>query len=194
LGAIGAAHPSKAYRFPVPGGYITSLFGPRTHPVTGISSGKNHGALDIGAQPGAVGKPIVAPTDGQVVMRSDNVTTRAGRTLGLQHKDGWSSTYSHLLTSPLKVGDRVKRGQVIAYMGNTGSSSTGPHLHWVVRSPDGQKQDPLQVLWGPQPLGSGLAASFKASTIPGAHSGGGIPWLPLGAAFLGAWYLTRRKK
>lgn len=185
--------PPRPYLFPVAGGYLTSLFGPRKHPVTGRQSGRAHAALDIGAQPGAMGKPILAPTDGQVVMRSDNVNQGGGRMLGLQHKDGWSSRYMHLLTSPLVVGDRVKRGQVIAYMGNTGTSTTGTHLHWEVRTPSGVKVDPIDVLTGEIRLGSKLRSVFKAQTIPGTHPGG-IPWLFIGVAVAGVWYLTKRKR
>lgn len=194
LGAVASTErPPKPYPFPVPTGYITSLFGPREHPVTGVSSGRNHGALDIGAQPGAIGKPILAPASGKVTWYNGDVTKREGRYLIIKHDDGWTTSYSHLSSTSLRKGNRVSKGQVIGLMGNSGSSTTGPHLHWVVKNPAGVRVDPIEVMKGNLPLSSNLSKVFGSKTIPGMHPAGPTVFFLAGAVALGL-YLWRRGK
>jgi hypothetical protein len=84
-----------------------------------------HRGLDF---PKGVGTPIRAVADGVVVER--NWTGCIGNAVALLHPDGMYSGYIHMREqSPLAVGTRVQRGQVIGYVGNTGSCTTGPHLH-----------------------------------------------------------------
>lgn len=105
-------------------GWVTSGFGYRNSPYTGIR--EMHEGLDIAAR---MHSSIKAPADGIVV--------RAGRDYGLgvmieiDHGYGILSRYGHNSKNLVKVGDHVKRGEVIAYVGNTGRS-TGPHLHYEI--------------------------------------------------------------
>jgi len=108
-------------------GRISSKFGDRIHPVTKAKS--FHNGIDIA---GPIGVPIVAPFDG-VVAQSFNHNT-GGLTLFIDHPthpDKLQTRYCHLDKIHVKVGDRVKQGQLIADNGNTGRS-TGPHLHFGI--------------------------------------------------------------
>jgi murein DD-endopeptidase MepM/ murein hydrolase activator NlpD len=108
---------------PVPGP-ISSRFGMRRHPILGYR--RMHAGMDFRA---AHGTPIVAVTDGRV--------TSAGRAGGcglavkLSHSGGMDTRYCHMSRMAVSRGQRVKRGQVIGYVGSTGLS-TGPHLHYEV--------------------------------------------------------------
>jgi murein DD-endopeptidase MepM/ murein hydrolase activator NlpD len=135
-----------AYLFPVAvnAGLVTQLFGPRIHPVSGKP--QNHGGMDIGVP---VGTPIVAMAAGTVIAATwDN--GGGGYYVKVQHDDGRVSAYLHLTTFVVKKGQRVGKGEVIAYSGNTGTS-TGPHLHVEVRSPAGDKLNPLSFWSGKFP-------------------------------------------
>ena len=106
-------------------GFISSGFGPRRSPFTGRLS--MHKGIDIA---GPDGTPIVATADG-IVIRSEFNKYGFGNLIVINHGYGFSTKYGHLQKLTVKVGDRVKRGQVIAYRGNTGRS-TGTHLHYEV--------------------------------------------------------------
>jgi len=105
-------------------GYITSRYGYRTDPFTG--SVKFHRGIDILAPKGT---PIYAPADGRVL--SVRKTRGYGLTLKIDHGNGIITFYAHLQKVHVKRGQRVHRGDLIAYVGNTGRS-TGPHLHYEV--------------------------------------------------------------
>jgi murein DD-endopeptidase MepM/ murein hydrolase activator NlpD len=110
--------------WPVPG-WVTSDFGFRTNPFTGLS--QMHEGLDISNR---VGTPIIASADGIV---SDIGNDRAhGKILVISHGFGLTSRYSHLNKAFVKTGQKVKRGDKIAEVGMTGQT-TGPHLHYEVR-------------------------------------------------------------
>lgn len=106
-------------------GWVTSGFGKRKSPFTGRQS--MHYGLDISTK---TGTPIVAPADG-VVSYSDRKGAY-GLVLVIDHGYGYSTFYGHCSKLGKSVGDKVKRGDVIAYVGNTGRS-TGSHLHYEVR-------------------------------------------------------------
>jgi murein DD-endopeptidase MepM/ murein hydrolase activator NlpD len=106
-------------------GWITSGFGYRTSPFTGVK--KMHEGIDISNQ---IGTKIYAPADGTVIYASDRGAY--GKTLVINHGFGITTRYGHLSEFKAKVGDKVKRGARIATVGNTGRS-TGPHLHYEVR-------------------------------------------------------------
>ena len=106
-------------------GFISSGFGPRHSPFTGRLS--MHKGIDIA---GPDGTPIVSTADG-IVIRSEFNKYGFGNLVVINHGYGFSTKYGHLQKRIVKVGDRVKRGQVIAYRGNTGRS-TGTHLHYEV--------------------------------------------------------------
>lgn len=114
-------------RFPIDGKVvISSHFNPnRRHPVTGQY--RPHNGTDFAVK---VGTPIVAPADGVVELAKYSRT--AGYYIILRHRGNYSTVYMHLSKIGVKVGDRVKIGQVIARSGNTGRS-TGPHLHYELR-------------------------------------------------------------
>jgi murein DD-endopeptidase MepM/ murein hydrolase activator NlpD len=86
-----------------------------------------HAGIDIATK---TGTPIAAPADG--VVSFSGRKGAFGKVLVIDHGYGYSTFYGHCSSLKKKVGDRVKRGDVIAYVGNTGRS-TGPHLHYEVR-------------------------------------------------------------
>ncbi len=105
-------------------GWLSSSFGKRVSPFTGRLS--NHNGIDISARPGT---PIIAPASG--VVSSSRFNGGFGRFLKLNHGFGIVTQYGHLSKVAVKVGQKVNRGDIIAYVGNTGLS-TGPHLHYEV--------------------------------------------------------------
>ena len=110
---------------PVNTGYLTSSFGVRTDPFT--HKRRMHHGQDFGVLRGT---PVYATADGVVKSRSGK--TGYGKTVILDHGYGIKTIYAHLNRYVLSPGDTVKRGDLIAYSGNTGRS-TGPHLHYEVR-------------------------------------------------------------
>ncbi len=84
-----------------------------------------HFGVDIAAPEGT---PVVAPSDGQVVLVHPNMVL-TGQTMMIDHGLGLMSIYVHLSDMHVSVGDNVKRGQLIGKVGKTGRA-TGPHLHW----------------------------------------------------------------
>ncbi len=106
-------------------GWVTSPFGNRTSPFSGIL--KFHEGIDIAAQ---TGTPIMAPADGVVIAAGFH--TGYGNMVELSHGYGIKTIFAHNSRLNVKAGQRVKRGDVISYLGDSGSS-TGPHLHYEVR-------------------------------------------------------------
>ncbi|MEN6466393.1 MAG: M23 family metallopeptidase [Syntrophaceae bacterium] len=105
-------------------GWVTSNFGRRESP---FGNGNDfHKGLDIAAR---VGNPIIAPADG-IVTESVN-RADMGNYVVLNHKNGISTCYAHMLRSAVHKGRNVKKGEVIGYVGNSGRS-TGSHLHYSV--------------------------------------------------------------
>jgi murein DD-endopeptidase MepM/ murein hydrolase activator NlpD len=127
--------------FPVPGGYVTSPFGWRLHPIFGTQ--KFHTGVDIGKGSGA---DIIAAGDGTVISASYGWNGGYGNRVWIDHGDGLVSTYNHLLEGGILVsnGQTVTKGQHIAEMGSTGYS-TGPHLHFETRV-NGEPVDPMGYL------------------------------------------------
>lgn len=105
-------------------GWVTSGFGMRKSPFTGLKE-KHHG-WDVG---GRLGSSIRASADGTVVVVG--VKSGYGKMMEIDHGYGITTRYGHNSKNLAKVGDRVKRGDLIALLGNTGRS-TGPHLHYEV--------------------------------------------------------------
>ncbi|MFT4256046.1 MAG: M23 family metallopeptidase [Pseudoxanthomonas sp.] len=99
-----------------------------------------HSGMDIAVP---TGTPVKAPAAGVVTFAAPNLYLTGG-TLVLDHGYGISSNFLHLSRIDVKVGDRVKQGQVIAAVGATGRA-TGPHLHWGMNWFD-VRIDPLLVL------------------------------------------------
>ncbi len=111
------------FLWPLPDPYtkVSCGFGPRIHPVTGKY--QHHNGIDI---PAAYGTPIYAVNDGTVIEVSSNYAD--GYYVTISHGGGVASFYSHLSRWSVKVGDKVKRGQVIARVGSSGYT-TGAHLN-----------------------------------------------------------------
>jgi murein DD-endopeptidase MepM/ murein hydrolase activator NlpD len=80
------------------------------------------------------GTPIYATGDGRVSKPKDGLAGY-GKTVVIDHGYGYKSLYAHMSKIAVKPGQRVTRGQIIGYVGNTGIS-TGPHLHYEVRKND----------------------------------------------------------
>ncbi len=106
-------------------GILTDGFGGRSDPFTGEAG--QHNAVDISS---AVGQPVRAPADGIVVKAE--WANGYGNVIYISHGYGYSTRYGHLSSFAIRPGSRVKRGDVIGYVGSTGRS-TGPHLHYEVR-------------------------------------------------------------
>ena len=112
---------------PKPDSRISSPFGTRRY--YGRSSGGGfHNGIDY---EGKVGEPILAAADG--VINHQNWYFQYGRTVKISHADNFETLYAHMsgFESSLAVGSKVKKGDVIGYVGSTGRS-TGPHLHFSV--------------------------------------------------------------
>jgi len=113
-------------RTPVDGARMTSRFGMRRHPILGYT--RMHQGIDFGA---GSGTPVVAAGDGVVV--EARRWGGYGNWVRVRHDGGWETGYAHLsrFGKGVRAGQRVKQGQVIAYVGSTGAS-TGPHLHYEI--------------------------------------------------------------
>ncbi len=118
-------------------GWVTSPFGNRNSPFTGIPT--FHEGMDIAAQ---TGTPVMAPAEG-VVIRA-GFATGYGNVVELSHGYGIKTIFGHNSRLNVKTGQRVKRGDVISYVGDSGSS-TGPHLHYEVRL-NGLPVNPVRYL------------------------------------------------
>ena len=105
--------------------WISSGFGWRRSPFTGLD--EFHNGLDISSSPGT---PIIAPADGTVTIKATD--KHFGKYLEIDHGRGITTLYGHLSAFNCNGGHKVKRGEIIGYMGNTGLS-TGHHLHYTVR-------------------------------------------------------------
>jgi len=105
-------------------GWVTSGFGLRKSPFG--SGGEFHGGIDIATR---VGKEVIAPADGFVVEIA--YQTAEGNMVRIDHGHGIMTCYCHLSKFAIKQGSRVKRGDVLGYVGDTGRS-TGSHLHYAV--------------------------------------------------------------
>ena len=126
-------------RTPVDGARITSRFGPRFHPV--LHYNRLHGGIDLAAP---VGTPIYASAAGTVLSASPSGC--AGNMVILKHDNGWETRYFHLnqYAPDLAPGLRVAQGHQLGGVGNTGTCTTGPHLHYEVHI-DGEKVDPESI-------------------------------------------------
>jgi len=105
-------------------GWLTSTFGYRSSPFTGRR--EMHKGLDIATRSGT---PIIAPADGLVVFSGRE--GGFGNMIVIDHGYGITTRYGHCSVLDAKLGQKIKRGDVIARVGNTGRS-TGPHVHYEV--------------------------------------------------------------
>ena len=120
-------------------GRIASGFGYRIDPI--YKTIKLHAGLDF---TGPTGTPIYATADGTV--KTANFSSSGyGNHIIINHGYGYETLYGHMSKLKSKNGQKVKRGEVIGYIGSTGKS-TGPHLHYEVRK-NGQKIDPVYFFY-----------------------------------------------
>lgn len=118
-------------------GYLTDPFGMRIHPFTGKR--QFHPGQDIATQ---LGNKVIATANGYVL--SAERRGLLGNLVIIDHSYGFTTYYGHLASFAVKEGDRVKRGQVIGYVGSTGRSNA-PHLHYEVRV-FGKPQNPMKFI------------------------------------------------
>lgn len=137
--ASGSTVARSLMRTPVDGARITSKFGMRFHPVLHYT--RLHGGVDFAAP---VGTPVYAAANGTIGSISPNRC--AGNMAILEHADGMETRYFHLsrYAEGLVPGQPVAQGTTIGYVGNTGTCTTGPHLHYEIHI-NGEKVDPLSV-------------------------------------------------
>ncbi len=117
---------------------IASGFGYRIHPIYGIP--KMHKGLDFAAPQGT---PIYATGDGTVA--TAGLSTGTGNHVIINHGYGYETVYMHMVRIKARVGQHVKRGDVIGWVGSTGAS-TGPHCHYEVHI-NGRPVDPVYFFY-----------------------------------------------
>jgi murein DD-endopeptidase MepM/ murein hydrolase activator NlpD len=118
---------------------LASGFGFRVHPVYKVK--KMHAGIDFAA---SIGTPIYATADGKVAV-VDVKFSGYGKVVEIDHGFGYRTRYAHMHDFAVRVGQNVKRGDLIGYVGNTGLS-TAPHLHYEV-SINGQQVDPVHYFF-----------------------------------------------
>lgn len=139
---------SFPFIWPVKGGVprISSGYGVRSNEEVGSVLGRPkqgihfHAGIDI---PGKLADPILATADGRVAWIDLNNKVY-GAVVVIQHNYGFQTLYGHCNKVIVKVGQYIKRGDIIAYMGNTGASY-GVHLHYEIKK-DGYHIDPMDLL------------------------------------------------
>lgn len=141
-------------RKPMTGGIFRSGFGPRRHPILGYV--RMHTGVDWADDTGA---PVFAAGNG-TVLKAEWDSGGYGRKIEIQHLNGYMTAYSHLsgFARGIQHGAKVRQGQIIGYVGNTGLS-TGPHLHYEVQV-NGRFVDPMRIKL---PRGRELEGTLLAS-------------------------------
>ena len=126
---------------PVADKYVSRLasgYGSRFHPILKVN--KMHKGLDFAA---STGTPIYATGDGSVKVSEFN--SGYGNMVVLKHGNGYESLYAHMSRAKVRNGQKVKRGDVIGYVGSTGLS-TGAHLHYEIHK-NGEPVDPIMYFY-----------------------------------------------
>jgi len=140
-------------RSPIPFGRVTSRFSRRRfHPIRKIY--RPHNGIDYGAP---LGTPVRAVSSGRVTVRRRG--RGSGNWISIQHKGGFLTNYLHLhrFSETAQVGSSIEQGQVIGFVGQTGSA-TGPHLHFEMKE-DGVYIDPMKA---ELPQASSLSSEARA--------------------------------
>ncbi|MGB5346461.1 MAG: M23 family metallopeptidase [Woeseia sp.] len=122
---------------PVKSGWMSSYFGRRTDPFTGKPA--NHTGVDFAGKEGA---EILAVADGVVTWSSKRYGY--GEMVEINHGNGYATRYAHNSENLVSVGEEVRKGQVVALMGDTGRA-TGPNLHFEVLQ-RGQRVNPVKFI------------------------------------------------
>ncbi|MEY4835460.1 MAG: hypothetical protein RI980_1575 [Bacteroidota bacterium] len=120
--------------------HMASGFGYRSDPFTKIR--KFHNGMDFSAKSGT---PIYATGDG-IVKKADGTVSGFGNHIEINHGYGYMTLYAHLSKYKVRAGQKVKRGDIIGYVGSTGRSEA-PHLHYEVHK-NGKVVNPLNFYYG----------------------------------------------
>ena len=139
-------------RTPLDGVRLTSSFGMRTHPVLG--GARAHNGIDLAAP---VGTPVYATADGLV--GKAEWFGGYGLYVGLRHGGNIETRYAHMSRLNVAAGQRVRKGDIVGFVGSTGRS-TGPHLHYEVRI-GGQAVNPIPYMQSSDSGSARLAAVRK---------------------------------
>lgn len=126
---------------PVRGGWISSVFGNRTDPFTGIS--EKHPGIDISVRPGT---EICATAAGIVYKVNNKVIPNKGygKYIIIDHGYGYKTLYGHMSKIYVRPGQKVKRWDIIGLSGNTGKS-TAPHIHYGIYA-EGSAKNPMDFI------------------------------------------------
>ncbi len=119
--------------------HVPSGYGWRTDPI--YKTGEFHAGLDFTAN---IGTEIHATGDG-VVVTADAIMQGYGNHVVINHGFGYQTLYGHMSKMAVRPGQKVKRGEIIGYVGNTGRS-TGPHVHYEVIK-NGEKVNPINFFF-----------------------------------------------
>ena len=157
FGSLSPARVSIPSRMPVEGVQLTSDYGMRWHPVTG--GRRAHKGVDLA---GPVGTPIHATADG-VISKAEWFSSY-GLFVSIEHGGQIQTRYGHMSRLNVAAGTRVRKGDVIGFVGSTGRS-TGPHLHYEVRI-SGQAVNPVPYM---------QADAYRLAMATGAAVGKGGP-------------------
>jgi len=142
---------------------FSSGYGYRSAPTRGAS--RNHKGIDI---PGAIGTPIFATADG-IVGRAEWVGGY-GKLVEINHGNAVQTRYGHLSAMNVSPGQRIRKGDILGYMGSTGRS-TGSHLHYEVRIA-GEAINPTAFLSPMKSDPSGAKILLAAKTVDSTAIGG----------------------
>ncbi|HSW76192.1 MAG TPA: M23 family metallopeptidase [Candidatus Saccharimonadales bacterium] len=121
--------------------WVSSLFGPRKH--KGVT--KSHGGVDLAS---VQGTHVKASARGKVILVQENAPGY-GNVIEIQHKNGFITRYGHLHAMHVRLGDTVRKGEVIGLVGATGNvrgTKDPSHLHFEIVK-DGKRVDPLIYLY-----------------------------------------------
>jgi len=128
-------------------GRVSSPFGYRYHPVTGVWKG--HNGIDLTRPKWAVstGKPVPIYATRAGIVSYVGYDKTGGNLVNIDHSGDYRSQYMHLDSYIVKAGQKVKQGEIIGYMGNTGVG-TGPHLHFTIRHYERYEKTPGNWVYG----------------------------------------------
>lgn len=147
--SIGGSDDEIRLVHPLPGAIVNSKFGPRMHPIQNVM--KPHTGIDLKYSDRST-NDVVASADGEVMLCGGNPASGYGLRVWIKHSSSkgehlCTTTYNHLAKIYVTQGQKVMAGQKIGYEGTTGSS-TGNHLHFEVKLPDGKFIDPVPLIKG----------------------------------------------
>jgi hypothetical protein len=127
---------NRGFRFPLQSFRVTSHYGPRINPVTGMAG--VHRGLDLAAPEGS---EVYAARNGTVIALGEDPVL--GKYIMISHDNNWISLYAHLSVIHTALRAEVRSGNLIGRVGSTGQS-TGPHLHFELMQ-NGQNRDPARL-------------------------------------------------